>query len=123
VRWGCEYVDVEVVWDPSVERRLAAMCGNTQLVASWPGSPGTHTRWDGPEMREIYERAACVGDIVRLVNTAGGSEGSAQAQLLAESLPPCIRPCSCSTPPPAGSRGPSTRSRTPRCPETRALAG
>src|SRR5262249_28287985 len=70
-----------------MESKLAAMRGNTQLVASWLCPSNTHIRWDTPKMREIYERAAHVGDIVKLVNTARSPEDNLQLQEFYKTLP------------------------------------
>ncbi|OLL25762.1 Pentafunctional AROM polypeptide [Neolecta irregularis DAH-3] len=70
LRWGVEYIDVEITWPDSMIHQILEMKGNSKIIASWhslehPISPQKFG-WE-----EKFRHAAQFGDIVKLVGTAG----------------------------------------------------
>jgi pentafunctional AROM polypeptide len=69
LRHGIEYIDVEITWSESKIRELASRKGTSQIVASWHDWSGK-VKWDGALVREKYEVAHNLGDIVKIVSKA-----------------------------------------------------
>ncbi|CAI2167751.1 3888_t:CDS:2 [Funneliformis geosporum] len=69
IRWGCEYVDIEIGWSPSLILRLIKKKGNTKIIASWHDISGT-MQWDGEEIRRRYKVAQEYGDIIKIIGRA-----------------------------------------------------
>ncbi|KAI5117122.1 hypothetical protein M0805_007969 [Coniferiporia weirii] len=69
VRTGCEYIDVELAWNEERIRTFLQHKGHSQVIASWHDWSG-NLKWDGSQVKEIYDRAAALGDIVKIVGKA-----------------------------------------------------
>jgi pentafunctional AROM polypeptide len=68
-RWGCEYVDVEICWNPASIEKLVASKGESLIIASWHDVQNI-TPWDGKAIQLKYETADRYGDIIKLVGNA-----------------------------------------------------
>ena len=69
VKSGCEYIDLEVRWNP---KRMAAFVEKKQsskIIASWHDWTG-RLKWDSVEMKQRYAMANAYGDIIKLVSKA-----------------------------------------------------
>ena len=69
VKSGCEYIDLEVRWNP---KRMAAFVErkqNSRIIASWHDWTG-RLKWDSEEMKQRYSMANQYGDIIKLVSKA-----------------------------------------------------
>ncbi|KAJ3503558.1 hypothetical protein NLJ89_g8376 [Agrocybe chaxingu] len=66
---GIEYIDVETTLPEKQIKGLSARKGNSQIIASWHDWSGG-LKWDGPLVKEKYELASRVGDIVKIVGKA-----------------------------------------------------
>ncbi|CAG8705222.1 4056_t:CDS:1, partial [Cetraspora pellucida] len=70
LKWGCEYVDVEICWSHDLISNLIKNKGHTKIIASWHDVMGT-VKWDNEEIHRRYRTAEEYGDIVKLVCRAG----------------------------------------------------
>lgn len=73
IRMGCEYIDVEITWSNTRIVELRRRKGHSQVITSWHDWSG-NVKWDGPQLREIYERVASLGDITKIVCKATSLE-------------------------------------------------
>ncbi|KAK9721384.1 3-dehydroquinate dehydratase (3-dehydroquinase) [Basidiobolus ranarum] len=69
LRWGCEYIDVELGWNMIKTDELVKSKGNSQVIASWHDVKG-EMKWDGDGVQEKYNLASKYGDIVKLISVA-----------------------------------------------------
>ncbi|KAK9763328.1 3-dehydroquinate dehydratase (3-dehydroquinase) [Basidiobolus ranarum] len=69
VKWGCEYVDVELGWNALKTDALIKNKGNAQVIASWHDVKG-EMKWDSDAVQERYNLASKYGDIVKLISVA-----------------------------------------------------
>lgn len=69
LRWGCEYVDLEVGRSAEPIRSLLHAKGDTQIIASKHDSTGRF-KWDSGEAVAAFDEGSRIGDIVKLVGTA-----------------------------------------------------
>ncbi|KAL5521097.1 hypothetical protein ACEPAG_9019 [Sanghuangporus baumii] len=72
-RMGCEYIDIELSWDEARVRDFVLRKGNAQIIASWHDWSG-NMKWDGPQVKEKYEKAAELGDVIKIVGKANSLE-------------------------------------------------
>ncbi|KAJ2960514.1 hypothetical protein NQZ79_g4120 [Umbelopsis isabellina] len=68
-KWGCEYIDMEIIWSQAVTDDLVAQCGDSKLVASWHDISNL-TPWGSRALNDRYETADKYGDIIKLIGTA-----------------------------------------------------
>jgi len=66
---GVEYIDVETTLPEEDIKSVAARKGYSQVIASWHDWSGD-LKWDGPMVKEKYELASRLGDIVKIVGKA-----------------------------------------------------
>ncbi len=66
---GSEYVDVEVSLPQKLMEGLKKKKGYSKIIASWHDWSG-RLKWDSVVIKEKYELASRVGDIVKIVNKA-----------------------------------------------------
>ncbi|KAI8988454.1 hypothetical protein BDF20DRAFT_815668 [Mycotypha africana] len=69
LRWGCEYVDVEMCWNPSTIETFIAKKGESLIISSWHDVQN-NTPWDGKGIQLKYETGHKYGDIIKLVGNA-----------------------------------------------------
>lgn len=69
LRLGIEYIDVETSWSEKRIRELVSHKGYSQIIASWHDWSGK-LKWTGQAIEEIYQKAADIGDIVKIVSKA-----------------------------------------------------
>ncbi|KAI9274239.1 EPSP synthase-domain-containing protein [Sporodiniella umbellata] len=69
LRWGCEYLDVEICWSPEAIENLVAQKGSSLIISSWHDVQKV-TPWDGKAIQTKYELGAKYGDYVKLVGVA-----------------------------------------------------
>ncbi|PWY98341.1 putative ARO1-Pentafunctional AROM polypeptide [Testicularia cyperi] len=72
-RHGCEYVDVELVWDDEILEAVNAVKANSKIIASWHDGSG-RLGWESNETAHIYARAYRFGDIVKIIGRANSME-------------------------------------------------
>lgn len=85
LRLGCEYIDVELSWSASRIDQLVKRKGHARIIASWHDWSG-RMKWDGPLVREKYEQALRIGDIVKLVGKAVSFEDNFALQSFVASV-------------------------------------
>lgn len=66
---GVEYIDVEITLPEKQIKNLGARKGFSQIIASYHDWSGT-LKWDGALVKEKYEVASKLGDIVKIVGKA-----------------------------------------------------
>ncbi|KAJ1965812.1 3-dehydroquinate dehydratase (3-dehydroquinase) [Dipsacomyces acuminosporus] len=84
VRWGAEYVDVEV---DNAAASLYAGKQNSLIIASYHDTVGKHLRWSEVESEfanEILARARACGDIAKLISVAQTWEDNLACQRFIE---------------------------------------
>jgi pentafunctional AROM polypeptide len=69
LRLGVEYVDVEITLPQKRIRELNSRKGSSQIIASWHDWSG-NMKWNGPLVKEKYDIAHELGDIIKLVGKA-----------------------------------------------------
>lgn len=67
--WGCEYIDVEICWNPATIEKLVATKSQSLIISSWHDVQNT-TPWDDKAIQLKYETAEKYGDIIKLVGNA-----------------------------------------------------
>ncbi|GAA6010072.1 hypothetical protein JCM11491_005854 [Sporobolomyces phaffii] len=68
---GCEYVDMEMRWDPRRMRDFVNIKQTTKIIASWHDFSGG-LKWDTQEAVERYKLASEYGDVIKIVSKATG---------------------------------------------------
>lgn len=71
LRLGVEYLDVEISLPEKSVRELVARKGSSQIIASWHDWSG-NMKWNGMLVKEKYDIASGLGDIVKIVGKANG---------------------------------------------------
>ena len=69
LRLGVEYVDVEITLPQKKIRELISGKGSSQIIASWHDWSGK-MKWNGPTVKEKYDIANDLGDIIKIVGKA-----------------------------------------------------
>jgi pentafunctional AROM polypeptide len=69
IRFGCEYIDLEMGWSSENISATVMAKGRSKIIASWHDWAGK-LDWNSDEAMAKYEAAARVGDIVKIVSTA-----------------------------------------------------
>lgn len=69
LRLGVEYIDVEINLPETEVRKLRKSQGYSKIIASWHDWSG-RMKWDGAVVKEKYEIASKLGDIVKIVGKA-----------------------------------------------------
>ncbi|TFK19609.1 Shikimate dehydrogenase [Coprinopsis marcescibilis] len=69
LRLGIEYLDVEISLPKKQVAQLVARKGSSLIVASWHDWSGA-MKWDGPVVKEKYDEANQIGDIIKIVGKA-----------------------------------------------------
>ncbi|KAF9561251.1 Shikimate dehydrogenase [Agrocybe pediades] len=70
---GVEYIDVEITLPEAQLKELDARKGFSKIIASWHDWSGA-MKWDGEIVKEKYEVASKLGDIVKIVGKANSIE-------------------------------------------------
>ncbi|KAF2809302.1 aldolase [Mytilinidion resinicola] len=66
IKWGCEYIDVELWLPEDIRRRLAEHKGNSKIISAFHDFSGTF-KWTSPEAQELFRRGAVYGDVVKMI--------------------------------------------------------
>jgi pentafunctional AROM polypeptide len=69
LRLGVEYIDVEISLPEKRIRELISRKGSSQIIASWHDWSGK-MKWNGLMVKEKYEKANELGDIIKLIGAA-----------------------------------------------------
>jgi pentafunctional AROM polypeptide len=69
LRRGVEYIDVEISWPKQQIIALSARKGSSQIITSWHDWSG-RMEWDSLLVKEKYDLATELGDIVKIVGKA-----------------------------------------------------
>ncbi|KAF8956599.1 Shikimate dehydrogenase [Flammula alnicola] len=69
LQMGVEYIDVEITLPEKQIKDLGARKGFSQIIASWHDWSGA-LKWDGALVKEKYDLASKLGDIVKIVGKA-----------------------------------------------------
>lgn len=73
LRLGVEYVDVEISWSKKRIDGLNKAKGSSHIISSWHDWSGG-LKWETKQAQDIYQRAAALGDIVKIVGKANKLE-------------------------------------------------
>ena len=73
LRLGVEYIDVEITWSKKHLDGLKKSKGASQIIASYHDWSGDF-KWGTATSKDVYDRAAAVGDIVKIVGKANSVE-------------------------------------------------
>lgn len=66
IRWGCEYIDVEL-WLPEVIRRaLSDRKGNSKIISAFHDFSGNF-KWTSEKAQELFAKGAVYGDVVKMI--------------------------------------------------------
>ncbi|KAF2278082.1 aldolase [Westerdykella ornata] len=65
IQWGCEYIDVELWLPEDIRRQLAQKKGSSKIISAFHDFSGNF-KWTAPETRELFERGAVYGDVVKM---------------------------------------------------------
>ena len=72
-RMGCEYIDLELVWNQDRIGNFVQWKGASRIIASWHDWSGD-MKWDGVDIRNKYSLAHRFGDVVKIVGKAVSHE-------------------------------------------------
>ena len=70
---GVEYLDVEITLPEKSIKELNVQKGFSKVIASWHDWSGS-VRWDSPLLKEKYDTASRLGDIIKIVSKASSIE-------------------------------------------------
>ncbi|EKM53058.1 uncharacterized protein PHACADRAFT_210784 [Phanerochaete carnosa HHB-10118-sp] len=73
LRLGVEYIDVELTWSKKQIDALVQRKGSSQIIASYHDWSGNF-KWGTAQSKDVYDRAAAFGDIVKIVGKANNFE-------------------------------------------------
>ena len=73
LRLGVEYIDVEITWSKKYIDGLKKSKGTSHVIASYHDWSGNF-KWESAQAKDVYDRAAVVGDIVKIVGKANKLE-------------------------------------------------
>ncbi|CAJ0841439.1 6705_t:CDS:2 [Entrophospora sp. SA101] len=85
LRWGCEYLDLEIGLSHNLITKLLKRKGNTKIIASWHDTTG-NMKWDGEEICGYYRKANEHGDIIKLIGKARSIKDNFDLQSFLESV-------------------------------------
>ncbi|KIW05362.1 3-dehydroquinate dehydratase, type I [Verruconis gallopava] len=66
IKWGCEYIDVEVWLPEEIRLRLSAQKGSSRIISAFHDFTRT-IKWSSPEVYELFKKGASFGDIVKMI--------------------------------------------------------
>ncbi|KAF2418784.1 aldolase [Tothia fuscella] len=66
IKWGCEYIDVELWLPEDIRRTLSNRKGSTKIISAFHDFSKTF-RWTSPEAHELFKRGAVYGDVVKMI--------------------------------------------------------
>jgi pentafunctional AROM polypeptide len=86
VRWGCEYIDLQLGVDIERSKRFVGSRGASLVIASYHDWSGT-LKWDSPTMRSLYAQLVPLGDVVKLVTKATSLSDNYAMMAFRDSVP------------------------------------
>ncbi|KAJ5455967.1 uncharacterized protein N7458_004231 [Penicillium daleae] len=66
IKWGVEYVDVELWLPEEIRRRLSEVKGHSIIMSAFHDFSGTW-KWTAPEAQRVFAESAKYGDIVKMI--------------------------------------------------------
>ena len=66
IKWGCEYIDVELWLPEEVRRKLAMKKGNSKIISAFHDFSGNF-KWTSAEAQELFRKGAVYGDVVKMI--------------------------------------------------------
>lgn len=66
IKWGVEYIDVELWLPEDIREQLAENKGNSVIMSAFHDFSGTW-KWTSPEAPKVFEESAKYGDIVKMI--------------------------------------------------------
>src|SRR6185437_3199587 len=91
LKWGCEYVDVEIGTSRDLVTKLIRSKGHTKIIASWHDISG-RMKWNGDEVKEVYKTANDCGDIIKIIGVANELNDNFALYEFVASLPSDSKP-------------------------------
>ena len=85
IRYGCEYVDLEMAWPGSLLSKVVAGKGNSHIIASWHDWSGKMS-WSSPEVKQKFTECAEFGEVVKIVGSATQLEDNIRLSSFASSI-------------------------------------
>lgn len=66
IRWGCEYIDVELWLPEDIRRRLSQLKGSSKIISAFHDFSGNF-KWTSPEAQQLFRDGAVYGDVVKMI--------------------------------------------------------
>ena len=66
IKWGCEYIDVELWLPEEIRRELAVKKGNSKIISAFHDFSGNF-KWTSAEAQELFRKGAIYGDVVKMI--------------------------------------------------------
>ncbi|KAF2100619.1 aldolase [Rhizodiscina lignyota] len=66
IKWGVEYIDVELWLPEDIRRRLSEQKGNSKIISAFHDFSGNF-RWASPEAEQLFKDGAVYGDVVKMI--------------------------------------------------------
>lgn len=66
IKWGCEYIDVEIWLPEDIRRRLYEQRGHSRIISAFHDFSGTF-KWPSAQAQLIFEESRKYGDIVKMI--------------------------------------------------------
>ncbi|CAG8605737.1 10518_t:CDS:2, partial [Diversispora eburnea] len=85
VKWGCEYIDLEIGSSEDLILNLIKNKGYSKIIASWHDIYGK-MKWDSEEVRNRYKIAEKYGDVIKLISKAESLNDNLKLQEFIQTL-------------------------------------
>ncbi|RHZ89728.1 hypothetical protein Glove_11g33 [Diversispora epigaea] len=85
VKWGCEYIDLEIGSSEDLILNLIKNKGYSKIIASWHDISGK-MKWNSEEARNRYKIAEKYGDIIKLISKAESINDNLKLQEFIQTL-------------------------------------
>lgn len=66
IKWGCEYIDVEIWLPEEIRRQLYQQRGNSKIISAYHDFSGKF-KWPSAQAQLIFEESRKYGDIVKMI--------------------------------------------------------
>lgn len=66
IKWGVEYIDVELWLPEDIRKRLSEQKGNSKIISAFHDFSGNF-RWASPEAEQLFKNGAVYGDVVKMI--------------------------------------------------------
>ena len=66
IKWGCEYIDVELWLPEEIRKELATKKSNSKIISAFHDFSGNF-KWTSADAHELFRKGAVYGDVVKMI--------------------------------------------------------